>query len=136
MTTPPETLCVAVSTAAMPDRTGSDVLDEIHGLLEFNDIGHVGVVVQSLSAAVFVWFIFSMLWRARDAPSMRSVAVLVLGDVGRSPRMMYHAESFAKSGFETFVVGYEGQLTYDQAAFRFGLSEHRREASRRAPGGA
>lgn len=38
----------------------------------------------------------------------RSVAVLVLGDVGRSPRMMYHAESFAKHGFETFIVGYEG----------------------------
>ena len=39
---------------------------------------------------------------------MRSVVVFVLGDVGRSPRMMYHAESFANNGFETYVVGYRG----------------------------
>jgi hypothetical protein len=44
-------------------------------------------------------------------PSLRSVAILVLGDVGRSPRMMYHAESFAKLHFETFLVGYEGTLS-------------------------
>ncbi|KAI6134215.1 mannosyltransferase [Pisolithus croceorrhizus] len=41
-------------------------------------------------------------------PKHRSVAVLVLGDVGRSPRMMYHAESFAKLGFRTHLVGYKG----------------------------
>ena len=45
--------------------------------------------------------------RNRDA-SLRSVAILVLGDVGRSPRMMYHAESFAKLEFETFLIGYSG----------------------------
>lgn len=39
---------------------------------------------------------------------MRSVVVFVLGDVGRSPRMMYHAESFANNGFETYIVGYKG----------------------------
>ncbi|KAF9651302.1 beta-1,4-mannosyltransferase [Thelephora ganbajun] len=39
---------------------------------------------------------------------MRSVVVFVLGDVGRSPRMMYHAESFANDGFETYIVGYHG----------------------------
>lgn len=41
-------------------------------------------------------------------PRHRSVAILVLGDVGRSPRMMYHAESFAKLGFRTHLVGYKG----------------------------
>ena len=41
-------------------------------------------------------------------PALRSVAIVVLGDVGRSPRMMYHAESFARSGFETSLIGYEG----------------------------
>ena len=40
----------------------------------------------------------------------RSVAVLVLGDIGRSPRMMYHSQSFARQDFETFVVGYSGIL--------------------------
>lgn len=39
----------------------------------------------------------------------RSVAVLVLGDIGRSPRMMYHSQSFAQNDFETFVIGYSGE---------------------------
>src|SRR5712672_2354827 len=47
----------------------------------------------------------------RSTPSPRSVAILVLGDVGRSPRMMYHAESFAKLQFETFLVGYQGNVS-------------------------
>ncbi|KIJ60116.1 glycosyltransferase family 33 protein [Hydnomerulius pinastri MD-312] len=45
---------------------------------------------------------------ARRRPKLRSVAILVLGDVGRSPRMMYHAESFAKLGFKTYLIGYRG----------------------------
>ncbi|KAK4684579.1 hypothetical protein P7C73_g5598, partial [Tremellales sp. Uapishka_1] len=40
-------------------------------------------------------------------PSRRKTAiVLVLGDVGRSPRMMYHAESLGNDGWETYLVGY------------------------------
>lgn len=42
-------------------------------------------------------------WRHRTA------TVLVLGDIGRSPRMMYHAESLAKSGWDTYMVGYGGK---------------------------
>lgn len=42
------------------------------------------------------------------SPLLRSVVILVLGDIGRSPRMMYHAESFANHGFKTTLVGYEG----------------------------
>jgi len=53
-----------------------------------------------------LWFISSRYLR-RPA-RMRSVVVFVLGDVGRSPRMMYHAESFANNGFETYIVGYRG----------------------------
>jgi beta-1,4-mannosyltransferase len=45
---------------------------------------------------------------ARQTPLLRSVAILVLGDVGRSPRMMYHAESFATNNFETFIIGNKG----------------------------
>lgn len=41
----------------------------------------------------------------------RTVTILVLGDIGRSPRMMYHAESFAKSGWNTFLIGYGGQCS-------------------------
>eukprot|EP00298_Acanthocystis_sp_HF-20_P005206 c15452_g1_i2.p1 GENE.c15452_g1_i2~~c15452_g1_i2.p1 ORF type:complete len:440 (-),score=158.56 c15452_g1_i2:144-1463(-) len=38
--------------------------------------------------------------------SKKSVAVVVLGDIGRSPRMQYHAISLAKSGFNVSLVGY------------------------------
>ena len=37
-----------------------------------------------------------------------SVQVLVLGDIGRSPRMQYHAISIAKHGGRVNVIGYDG----------------------------
>lgn len=37
-----------------------------------------------------------------------SVQVLVLGDIGRSPRMQYHAMSIAKHGGRVDVIGYQG----------------------------
>lgn len=40
----------------------------------------------------------------------KNVCVLVLGDLGRSPRMQYHAVSFAKEGFTVDLVGYPGSL--------------------------
>ncbi|XP_011875245.1 PREDICTED: chitobiosyldiphosphodolichol beta-mannosyltransferase [Vollenhovia emeryi] len=40
--------------------------------------------------------------------STKNVCVLVLGDIGRSPRMQYHAISFAREGFTVDVVGYPG----------------------------
>jgi beta-1,4-mannosyltransferase len=45
----------------------------------------------------------------RRGPARRSVAILVLGDIGRSPRMMYHAESFSKAQFDTYLIGYGGE---------------------------
>jgi beta-1,4-mannosyltransferase len=53
------------------------------------------------------WILFKVL-RPRKAVSLRFVAVLVLGDIGRSPRMMYHAQSFADNGFQTHIIGYGG----------------------------
>lgn len=47
-------------------------------------------------------------FKKRDKAVLRCVAVLVLGDIGRSPRMMYHAESFANAHFQTYLVGYAG----------------------------
>ena len=37
------------------------------------------------------------------------VQVLVLGDIGRSPRMQYHALSIAKHGGMVDLIGYQGQ---------------------------
>lgn len=36
------------------------------------------------------------------------VQVLVLGDIGRSPRMQYHALSIAKHGGKVDLIGYNG----------------------------
>lgn len=66
---------------------------------------------------IFASFAFWTLWttwlfftRRNEKPALRSVAILVLGDIGRSPRMMYHAESFAKNNFDTFLIGNRGAL--------------------------
>jgi hypothetical protein len=55
------------------------------------------------------------LWLARKIwPFLRpknphSVAIVVLGDIGRSPRTaMYHAESFLENGCFTDIIGYGG----------------------------
>ncbi|KAJ2484675.1 mannosyltransferase [Coemansia sp. RSA 2320] len=54
----------------------------------------------------------------------KRVAVLVLGDIGRSPRMQYHALSLAKAGFSVDLIGYpgstpmEGVLTSDKIQLR------------------
>ena len=38
----------------------------------------------------------------------KTVAVVVLGDIGRSPRMRNHALSLAKEGFNVRMIGYGG----------------------------
>ncbi|XP_036409136.1 chitobiosyldiphosphodolichol beta-mannosyltransferase [Megalops cyprinoides] len=46
--------------------------------------------------------------RARNSHANRNVCVLVLGDIGRSPRMQYHAISLSKHGYSVSFVGYLG----------------------------
>lgn len=43
-----------------------------------------------------------------NGKSKRRVQVLVLGDIGRSPRMQYHALSIAKHGGLVDLIGYKG----------------------------
>jgi beta-1,4-mannosyltransferase len=46
----------------------------------------------------------------KRAPKERA-QVLVLGDIGRSPRMQYHAISLAKQGVPVDLIGYKGMAT-------------------------
>lgn len=39
----------------------------------------------------------------------RTVQIVVLGDIGRSPRMQYHALSIAKHGGRVYLIGYQGK---------------------------
>jgi beta-1,4-mannosyltransferase len=70
------------------------------------------LVLQLCFAALPVVALYVAATKRPRRPFYRSVAILVLGDIGRSPRMMYHAESFAQHEFETFVVGYKGTINY------------------------
>ncbi len=44
----------------------------------------------------------------RNAKAGSRACIIVLGDIGRSPRMQYHALSLAKTGFDVDFVGYGG----------------------------
>ncbi|XP_053194125.1 chitobiosyldiphosphodolichol beta-mannosyltransferase isoform X1 [Scomber japonicus] len=44
--------------------------------------------------------------RRRDGGTDRRVCVLVLGDIGRSPRMQYHVLSLSKHGYQVTFVGF------------------------------
>ncbi|CAG8848154.1 15594_t:CDS:1, partial [Racocetra persica] len=39
----------------------------------------------------------------------KNVTIVVLGDIGRSPRMQYHALSFAQNDWTVDLVGYDGK---------------------------
>jgi beta-1,4-mannosyltransferase len=43
-----------------------------------------------------------------DFKQGRTIQIVVLGDIGRSPRMQYHALSIAKHGGRVFLIGYQG----------------------------
>ncbi|KAJ6573957.1 mannosyltransferase [Mycena vulgaris] len=62
------------------------------------------------SPVLILWFTWKAwaFFKPRNQHSLRSVAIVVLGDIGRSPRMMYHAESFMENDFFTDLIGYGG----------------------------
>jgi beta-1,4-mannosyltransferase len=45
------------------------------------------------------------------------VQILVLGDIGRSPRMQYHATSIAKHGGQVQLIGYCGTYLFGRRGF-------------------
>src|SRR4051812_42659712 len=47
-----------------------------------------------------------------DRDKKGRVVVLVLGDIGRSPRMQYHAISLANNGWGVDLIGYDGGYSF------------------------
>lgn len=43
----------------------------------------------------------------------RNVCVVVLGDIGRSPRMQYHAQSLIREGYNVDIIGYTDSPVLD-----------------------
>ncbi|CAG8663949.1 10738_t:CDS:2, partial [Acaulospora morrowiae] len=51
--------------------------------------------------------------RAITVGLKKNVTIVVMGDIGRSPRMQYHALSFAQNGWTVDFVGYDGVKPLD-----------------------
>ncbi|NXI44518.1 ALG1 mannosyltransferase, partial [Galbula dea] len=60
----------------------------------------------ALALAVGAVGLWALLWRRRAAGGAGRVCVVVLGDLGRSPRMQYHALSLARHGRDVALLGY------------------------------
>lgn len=60
----------------------------------------------ALAALVALVAVTAVLWRRRAVRGARRVCVAVLGDLGRSPRMQYHALSLARHGRGVSLLGY------------------------------
>lgn len=82
----------------------------------------MSVLEQCLPAAVIIFTLTSLILlllpasyrQDLDVPSAGRtrnvrVQILVLGDIGRSPRMQYHALSIAKHGGFVDLIGYRGE---------------------------
>ncbi|XP_075574841.1 chitobiosyldiphosphodolichol beta-mannosyltransferase [Pelecanus crispus] len=68
-----------------------------------------GGAALSLAAGAVVLALAALLWRRRRAAAAGGagrVCVAVLGDLGRSPRMQYHALSLARHGRGVALLGY------------------------------
>lgn len=71
----------------------------------------LGVFVYALfvifTLTLSIVLLAALKWREEDGKGR--VAVIVLGDLGRSPRMQYHALSLCREGYEVEFVGYGGK---------------------------
>ncbi|OMP81598.1 Chitobiosyldiphosphodolichol beta-mannosyltransferase [Diplodia seriata] len=60
-----------------------------------------------LGALAFLGICLVLLAPSRRSSAASTVQVVVLGDIGRSPRMQYHAISLAKLGYKVDIIGYK-----------------------------
>ncbi|KAM0206466.1 hypothetical protein ACHAQI_008193 [Fusarium lateritium] len=73
----------------------------------------VSVIAGGISCVALVWLIRGLVdfiptrYTPAEKPQDDHIQVLVVGDVGRSPRMQYHALSVAKHGRNIDIVGYK-----------------------------
>lgn len=69
------------------------------------------LTVLLVFSTLFTVFLLSLPSQCDPSEKNCSVQVLVLGDIGRSPRMQYHASSIAKHGGTVQLIGYLGTFT-------------------------
>ena len=66
----------------------------------------------TLFASLFAAFLFPSVYSTKVRAQAPRFQVLVLGDIGRSPRIQYHAISLAKNGGLVDLIGYVGVMAY------------------------
>lgn len=70
------------------------------------------LTVLLILSTLFTALLLSLPSQCDPSDKNCSVQVLVLGDIGRSPRMQYHASSIAKHGGTVQLIGYLGTFTF------------------------
>ena len=63
--------------------------------------------LYSVMAVTILFLIMGLGYRKTRCGSQ--ACIIVLGDIGRSPRMQYHALSLASADFDVEMVGYGGK---------------------------
>lgn len=76
--------------------------------------GAVSVVILNYGFRFLLWAARALphaiptRYRPAENPEDEHIQILVVGDIGRSPRMQYHAISAAKHGRHVDIVAYKG----------------------------
>lgn len=87
--------------------TTANIMESVRFLPSLGDTTRLffgtAILLLAFTATLLLFFFLHV---SQRKSRRHSATVLVLGDIGRSPRMMYHSESLARHGWETFVIGY------------------------------
>lgn len=82
-------------------------------------IALAATLLAVLGAFTFLSAVLPSRYRPGASPKEDRYQVLVLGDLGRSPRMQYHALSVVKCGAKVDLVGYKGPLVRSRVMWAF-----------------
>ena len=65
-------------------------------------------VFLSIIGTILIVLMSALVFLLRQ-DSSKTVCVVVLGDIGRSPRMQYHSLSLVAAGYTVHLIGYGGE---------------------------
>ena len=77
-----------------------------------------GVAAVAVLVAIFV------ILHSRNSTNKKKVGVIVLGDVGRSPRMRQHCLSLAREGFTVSYIAEKGKVPHPDLVSNENISLH------------
>lgn len=75
-------------------------------------MSQLSILAAAVVSTVPILLFFFWPSRYTETSGTLTVQVVVLGDIGRSPRMQYHAASVARHGGYVQLIGYLGTLIF------------------------